>query len=415
MSKIKSALQGVGFVLKKAKPRNESDDTPVDTLQEKEVVLEMESENDKQEDVIGLTNSVDNFSNIKIEDVSTVLKNIPDSQVDQEILKLGFTIKAKHLGSGAFGEVKAGTRMSTKEEIAVKIITVKDDAKKEKHLTDLKNELTTMERVKGHVNVISLFGHIMINSKVYIFMEIADGRSVSDIVKKEGLLTESKAKRWFFQIALGVNFMHSKGIAHRDIKLNNILLKKTSQDRKHHRIPKLSDFGLSRVSLDFKKAVIMADNYCGTEPYMSPEIFEISVTRTRKLYDPMSADVWALGVTLYAMLTRAYPFSGINTPKPVILEAMKGSLYEYPKKVRKTLSSDVQDLIRQFLEPNPHKRITFQGIFSHPWLTNMEDVLRVEQEVSKKSISVEMNTATQETNQRTSRSRSSRSRSNRKA
>ena len=112
--------------------------------------------------------------------------------------------------------------------------------------------------------------------------------------KKYRCLEENEAKHLFRQTVEGVAYLHSQNIAHRDIKLENILL-----DEKQS--IKLIDFGFSIISQKDK----LLNIYCGTPTYMSPEL------AMKKNYQGWQADVWALGVLLYVLLCGRFPFVGI--------------------------------------------------------------------------------------------------------
>jgi serine/threonine protein kinase len=100
----------------------------------------------------------------------------------------------------------------------------------------------------------------------------------------------------FKQIAEGIEYLHSQNIAHRDIKLDNILI----EDKTN--IVKIIDFGFSVMCSSIQKLKI----FCGTPSYMAPEI------TMKKEYDGKTVDMWALGVLLYVMLTGIFPFKGTS-------------------------------------------------------------------------------------------------------
>lgn len=108
-------------------------------------------------------------------------------------------------------------------------------------------------------------------------------------------LEEEEARTLFRQIVEAIDYLHKKNIAHRDIKLENILLDES------HKI-KIIDFGFSVVTQKDK----LLNIYCGTPSYMSPEL------AMKKDYQGWHADVWALGVLLYVFLCGKFPFKGRN-------------------------------------------------------------------------------------------------------
>ena len=153
--------------------------------------------------------------------------------------------------------------------------------------------------------------------------------------------------------------MHARGIAHRDLKLENVLLKKPPSG-KGHRHCKVADFGLSRECFSPRSGITMYSGHAGTRPYMAPEIVEWSVAReTATKYNPMACDIWALGVCLYCMLTASYPFQ----------KAELARMRDKGPRMPRSLSIECQELILSMLCPHPAKRITTRGILAHEWAT----------------------------------------------
>lgn len=270
------------------------------------------------------------------------------------IIEHGYDLKDK-VGAGAFASVFKARRIADDQMVACKVIEIK--RKRKERLTDLKNELYVLEKVE-HPNIVKLYEHFVIDDKVYIFMEFASGGTLSEYVRKKGPVKEKRARRWFLEIASAIQHLHRLSISHRDLKLGNILL---DADKK----AKVTDFGLSRISYRPTKGVLYCTSCCGTEPYMAPEILKKRSDGTR-LYDPMVSDVWALGVCLYAMVNKAYPFNPED--KELMISNQLHRKWKFVRKQKNRLTNEVKDLVRHMLEPNPRKRITLLGIMGHPWL-----------------------------------------------
>lgn len=192
-------------------------------------------------------------------------------------------------------------------------------------------------------------------------MELGDDGSLAHVIHK-GMVDpqdpmkkiafpEKKCRRWFMQIASAVHYMHQNRLSHRDLKVQNIMLKRPPNKQPGNWTCKLADFGLSRVTYSNETGPIMSKNRCGTVQYMAPEIYCLEFVEDRskrEAYDPMAADIWALGIVLYAMLCAAYPF---DTGKGyAALTHMK----RYPHKLKYTsirrkapISDECEDLIRR--------------------------------------------------------------------
>ena len=131
------------------------------------------------------------------------------------------------------------------------------------------------------------------SKRIYLVMELCGGKTLSGLAKKRprDKFENEEAVHLFAQIANGVQYIHSKGFCHRDLKMTNILV-----DTKG--VAKIVDFGFASETFTLQKM------YCGTPSYMSPEILK------KIPYDGKSADIWSLGVVLFKMLTGQYAFGG---------------------------------------------------------------------------------------------------------
>jgi len=177
---------------------------------------------------------------------------------------------------------------------------------------EVKSNQKLIDEARGHKNIVHL--HEIIDDqgeedKLVLVMEYCpQGELLSWDEEKEefipsqnsrdenGFLPEEKIKHAFFDIAEGLNFMHSNGVLHRDIKPQNILID-------FNGTAKIADFGVSKV-LEEDSDTVKGCN--GTYQFLAPEICDDEITE----YSGKAADVWALGVTLYAMLYNKVPFWG---------------------------------------------------------------------------------------------------------
>jgi serine/threonine protein kinase len=151
----------------------------------------------------------------------------------------------------------------------------------------VKREIKLMERMRNH-NIVQLYEIIDTTKYVILIMEYVGGGSIHGYLKSKSAkkLEEWDAKRLFKQILEGLKYCHTRCITHRDIKLENLLLDDQSRI-------KIIDFGFSTCIPNEKKIKI----FCGTPSYMAPEI----VLKTEYCGPP--ADIWALGVLLFTILT----------------------------------------------------------------------------------------------------------------
>lgn len=143
----------------------------------------------------------------------------------------------------------------------------------------------------------------------------------------------------------GVEAMHAQDIAHRDIKMENILVEARSGK------VKVIDFGFSCGSKEKLRI------FCGTPSYMSPEIV------SKKEYFGGPADIWACGVLLFTLICGTFPFKSITTEKELFRKINRGIFnYTLPD-----MSSDAKDLIKAMLNVEPSERPTASMVLGHQW------------------------------------------------
>lgn len=201
---------------------------------------------------------------------------------------------------------------------------------------------------------------IQILQHLCIVMEYVGGGNLQQWVERNGVLPEWQARCFFQQITLALHYIHkSLGIAHRDIKLGNILL----NDRYQIPILKICDFGYSKSM----QAASMPKTRVGTAAYISPEVAKCSGTAA---YDTEKADVWSSGVTLFCMIAGRYPFtgpSGKEVPLQRIKDLTASDVKTALSMVSPTVSDSCVDLLSAMLTIDPVKRISLDGIMQHEW------------------------------------------------
>ncbi|CAM9445170.1 unnamed protein product, partial [Chrysoparadoxa australica] len=199
------------------------------------------------------------------------------------------------MGEGSFAKVRIAWHKLTGQQVAVKTYE-----RRKVHSTSqwnrVQHEVKLMERL-NHPRIARLFESVESSKRIHIVMEYASGGNLCSFVKRKKRLDEREAHRLLLQVLEAVKYMHELGVVHRDIKLENVLLDE-NQD------VKLVDFGFSAYSKGRRLRV-----FCGTPSYMAPEIIR------REEYDGPPADIWSLGVLLYACCVGCFPFSGANYPE----------------------------------------------------------------------------------------------------
>jgi serine/threonine protein kinase len=204
-------------------------------------------------------------------------------------------IVGKQVGQGAYATVRFGLHKDTGRKVAIKIYE-KYKLLDPQRRKSVRREIKLMERM-NHPNIVAFHDALDTSKQIYIVMEFAGGGSLHQYLKKRTArrLEETQAKKLFYQVCQAIKYCHDRHIVHRDVKLENILLDEQGT-------VKIIDFGFSTIIPPGKKLKI----FCGTPSYMAPEIV------ARKEYSGMCADIWAMGVLLYALLCGCFPFKGQN-------------------------------------------------------------------------------------------------------
>jgi serine/threonine protein kinase len=263
--------------------------------------------------------------------------------------------KVAKLDEGAFGVVYKALRIGDRKNVALKEVDL--SKKRSKRIEEMKRELYVLQKLDSPF-IVKLIEHFVAGHTLVIIMEFCQGSNLTNHLKDKNL-DEEDIKFLFKQMASGIKLMHRNGIAHRDVKLNNFLLDSTKKN------VKIADFGLSVVSYKPDNGLQLCKTYCGTEPYMAPEIIRRN-SRGFRQYNPYNADIWALGVCLYAMLTKTFPFK-LNLSQRSLYKNQRERRWRIAKVTRDKISEELNDLIWHMLDPEPDRRITINGILTHPW------------------------------------------------
>ncbi|CDW72434.1 protein kinase domain containing protein [Stylonychia lemnae] len=268
----------------------------------------------------------------------------------------------KMLGKGAFGRVNLAIHKLCNHLVAVKSINKQFLSEDENSKKKMMQEVLILQKTR-HDNLVRLYDSFETNKHIVFVMELCAGGDLLNYVRKRRKLKENIAKYVFKQVVDGLHYCHSKGIVHRDMKLDNLLFDEQG-------VVKICDFGVSKLLSSSQE--IMTEQ-CGTPAYIAPEILK------DKGYKGFGVDIWSLGVCLYAMLFGTVPFKANNMSElhQLILKA-KYSMKEELKPGELPLSEDVKSLLKSLLEPSPDKRITIEGIQQHQWLLEISDQQDIE-------------------------------------
>ena len=277
-------------------------------------------------------------------------------------------VKGKLIGKGSFGEVHIATLSSEKNNsrpVRYAIKSFKLENTNEKHLQNqtitFKQEIETLVKLSD-VHIIKIIDAKRLPKEICIVLEYANGGNLKDYCSKykdknKTLLPERLIQYFALQILKGLEYLHNnKNIAHRDIKLENILLhfperyevdidNLNIEDVENHCILKIADLGLAK---NFGNT----QTVCGTKINMAPEVFK------RKPYN-YKVDLWSLGTVLFELAFGKIP--------PMVTLLMNNSIRSYINE-DVTISHELLSFMNSLLQFDPEKRIDWNEIKSHDFL-----------------------------------------------
>ena len=266
-------------------------------------------------------------------------------------IKNKYEISKDIIGTGTFSFVIYGKNKKTKENVAIKIINKKNLDISELEL--LMNELYILKICKNDY-IIKLYDIYETSNSIYIVMELCKNGDLFNYFNDNYYkLQENLAKEIVYKLLLVINFIHSLGIIHRDIKLGNILFFNKSKNN-----IRLIDFGLSVILGPNEKS----KDSCGTLAFAAPELLQ------EKPYSK-SVDLWSIGIVTFFLLSGYLPFDDKNSDillNKIIMEPIiyEGNIWKY-------ISDEAKNFVAGLLEKNPEKRFNGEQALKHPWIKSL--------------------------------------------
>ncbi|PVU98985.1 hypothetical protein BB560_005571 [Smittium megazygosporum] len=287
---------------------------------------------------------------------------VKPSKEDGLNISSNYQITDQVLGSGTFAKVHLAIRKDTNEQVAVKIMDKKDN--NHGSIGGGTNYIDEINLLKAfdHPNIVRVFEVQESEKQVYIFMPLISGGDLFDHITKSSSLSEQETKFITYQLLLALKYLHERGISHRDVKPENILLgSKETYSRVY-----LSDFGMARVVNEGSRMKTI----CGTFQYIAPEIINTGLKRpiSGKIGYGLAVDCWSLGVVIYAMLSGMLPFhSPDGNDQALFAQILNGKLDLTPP-VWNSISDHGKDFVQLFMVKDPNSRMTIKEAFNHPWM-----------------------------------------------
>ncbi|KAG0477031.1 hypothetical protein HPP92_013430 [Vanilla planifolia] len=249
------------------------------------------------------------------------------------------------LGCGSSAKVYSARNLQSGQSVAIKSFS--KPIVPESSLSDhIKREVFILRRLR-HPHIIRLHEVLASRSRIYFVLDLAKGGDLFTRVSEAGRLSENLSRLYFQQLIAAIGYCHSRGVFHRDLKLENLLLDENGD-------LKVSDFGLSALP-DQIKSDGLFHTVCGTPVYVAPEIL------AKKGYDAAAVDLWSCGVILFVLVAGYLPFNDYN------LATLYRKIYRGEYRCPTWTSSELRSLIGRLLDTNPKTRITIDEILRDPW------------------------------------------------
>jgi len=278
---------------------------------------------------------------LPVADSRTIVSGVTQSRYEHFAIEIGADSRPVELGRGAMGITYRAIDTTLQRPVALKVISAR--------LIDnevLKGRFIREARAAAslrHPNVASVFYLGSTESTYFYAMELVTGETLEQLIEKQGPLDPALALDITAQVTSALVAAHQAGLVHRDIKPANLIL---TRDEKGRMLVKVVDFGLVKLTAEPGDDSAMSDpgTFLGTPRYASPEQFSGGKIDIR-------SDLYAVGITLWHMLTKATPFNG--TPTQVAAQHLQSPL---PISELRHLPHPIVSLLTHLLEKNPEDR-----------------------------------------------------------
>lgn len=290
-------------------------------------------------------------------------KVIPTRGKNGEIVEFAW-IKGELIGIGKFGKVYVAMNVTTGDLIAVKQMVINHKFLNRKETNDIvdtfKAEVDSLKDL-DHINIVQYLGFEIKDNTYSIFLEYVSGGSIGHLLRKYGKFEESLVKDLTVQMLQGLNYIHSKGILHRDLKADNLLLEIDG-------VLKISDFGISKRAKDIYTSQSKL-NFQGTIFWMAPEI----INDTNGSGYNAKVDIWAAGCVVLEMFTGERPWSKYEGEGVLYKLGKEKLLPPIKKEIRKDISNSGKHFMRRCFEIDATRRPTAQTLLADPFCEVSED------------------------------------------
>ncbi|KAG8917788.1 ATP binding [Tulasnella sp. 417] len=321
----------------------EDEDEEEEEEEEEETIVEDEEDEDEDEDE----------EDEEYDDDGMPKKTT--STGDKRVIKW---VKGALIGSGSFGSVYLGMDAQQGLLMAVKQVSLPtgnsaNEERKKSMLSALEREIDLLKQLQ-HEHIVQYLDSSVDHQYLNIFLEYVPGGSITTLLKNYGAFEESLVKIWVKQILMGLNYLHEKGIIHRDIKGANILVDNRGGI-------KISDFGISKKIEDVD---VFSAGARGHRASLQGSVFWMAPEVVKQSGHTAKADIWSVGCVIVEMLTGEHPF-----PKASQMQAIfRIGSYAKPD-TPPDITPEAEDFLAKTFEIDHDLRPSATELLQHPWQT----------------------------------------------